>query len=491
MFLFITPLLVLSAEAMVSEMSSPLPENLVVAAMEADIALDDISVMVTPITRPNEPLINHYSNVPRTPASTQKLVTTAVALELLGADFYWFNRLYANGMVVGGTLYGDLVVVGSGDPSLTHEQLTLLFAKLYAKGVHRITGDIIIDGSLFQSVDYDVNAFDGQGLRAYNAAPSAFLVNFGTVQANFLPSGRWQGQGDTAQFIPNGAANSVAFDIKPRLANFSFPAQLVTDNTDGCRAMAFERIKLDRQSLSLDGGYTPSCGTDTMWLNFGDNDLLATKAVLATWLSFDPSFQGVVQVSHKPVPTGLLPILTSPSRSLATQIHDINQYSNNVMTEQLALSLPVYATANRYSDYPTTFTLINAWWRDKLTSPAPVMSRASGLCRDCQLTTASMVELLNYMYRSPNFAAFKTSLPIAGRTGTMKALAKRDNNNVAIDRAYIKTGRLNDVIGFAGYVDGTSGQVYAVAAIINSADVGNNPAAVEFLDKVLNVVALQ
>lgn len=474
----------------INSLSKSLPERLIQLANEAGVTLDKIGMMVTPINRPNESLIEHYAYISRTPASTQKLVTTAVALETLGANFYWHNRLYAKGAIVGKTLYGDLVVVGSGDPSLNHRALDNLFATLHSKGIHHITGDIIIDNSLFVDVEFDPFVFDGQGYRTYNAAPSAFLVNFGALQVDFLPSGTWQTKNGQAVFVPNTALDRVAVSIKPALSDFEYPTSIPA-NTNDCHPLKSSSMQLTQSSLSIDEEYSVHCGATSVWINYANNKLLAQKSIEEIWRRLDRQFAGRVLVSDEPIKTQSLPIVSQSSRSLAKQIHDINQYSNNVMTEQLALSIPVYAYHAKNSNYASAFTTIRNWWREHLTSPSPIMNRASGLCRDCEISPASMVELLNFMYRSPNFSAFQDSLPIAGETGTMRGLSERSRHNVAIGKAYIKTGRLDDVASIAGYVNARSGQVYAISIMVNDMNAGKNPKVLEFMDEALNIVAQQ
>lgn len=73
-----------------------------------------------------------------------------------------------------GTLYGDLVIQGFGDPAMTHDRLRAMLRQVEARGIRHIQGDIVIDNSAFQDVKFNINAFDGQGMRAYNAAPNAF-----------------------------------------------------------------------------------------------------------------------------------------------------------------------------------------------------------------------------------------------------------------------------------------------------------------------------
>lgn len=166
----------------------------------AGISSDDMSVLVVRLSD-HKPIIAHLNAQDRKPASTQKIIPTVLALKLLGEDFTWHTPVYYKGVLYDGVLYGDLIIKGSGDPNLTYDKLDYLLA-LVAQKVRHITGDIYIDNSLFSYVGFDGYQFDGQGAHAYNASPSAFLVNFGAVEIRFLPSGVMLSGADKS-FVPN------------------------------------------------------------------------------------------------------------------------------------------------------------------------------------------------------------------------------------------------------------------------------------------------
>ena len=175
---------------------SKLPETIQAKLAQANIPTDSMSMVVQPLTdnpqnaastAPQTPLFSYNADVPRTPASTQKLIPTYVALDSLGKDFVWQTKLYQHGFVWKGTLYGDVIVQGSGDPKLENERLYQLLAMIKAQGIKQVEGNLIIDNRQFEGVDFDVNAFDGKGLRPYNAQPNALLTNFGTVEVDLVP----------------------------------------------------------------------------------------------------------------------------------------------------------------------------------------------------------------------------------------------------------------------------------------------------------------
>lgn len=470
-----------------------LPTPIATALTGAGLSENALSVWVMPVTSNNNgvngvPVLAHLPDTPRIPASTQKLIPTAIALDVLGDDFVWHNNVYHTGVLVHGVVYGDVVLVGSGDPALTHEQLDKLLQALHDKVSH-IKGDIYIDTGRFGAVGYDPNAFDGQGERAYNAEPSAFLVNFGTIELKFTP----QAYSQTADVA-----------ILPKLSDVTVPSKIGVQA--GCQ---LPKAHLSKTHLSktnppkhiaLSGQFGVDCGTQSLWRNFGNNDELAIQAVKYTWQTHDSTFAGQVKIGKPALPAHTVPLVSLPSKPLSAQIKDINHFSNNVMTEQVALSLPLYGKkyAKGYakeqgdklpeqlvSDYPQAFAFMNQWWQQHLPTPPPIMTRASGLCYDCAVSPKALGSLLMFMTTHHHFESFWQSLPVAGRTGTMASLAKRNPTHPAIDRAWLKTGTLNDVTAIAGYVKGKDDRLYVLVVMINAKNVGFNPKAIAVLDAVL------
>ena len=124
--------------------------------------------------------------MPRNPASVIKLVTTFVALDTR-PTYRWHTGVFADGPVERGTLRGDLILKGGGDPYLVTERLWLLQREVRLKGIQHIDGDLVVDNSYFAREEHDPGAFDGQPYRAYNTLPDALLVNFQTVNFLFRP----------------------------------------------------------------------------------------------------------------------------------------------------------------------------------------------------------------------------------------------------------------------------------------------------------------
>jgi len=124
---------------------------------------------------------------PRNPASVEKMVTTLVALDILGPTYRWRTEVSLLGKVSDRVLHGDLMIKGYGDPYLVTERFWQLLREVRQLGVTKIDGDLLIDDSYFDVGNYDPAAFDHEPLRAYNVAPNALLTNFKVVRYFFRP----------------------------------------------------------------------------------------------------------------------------------------------------------------------------------------------------------------------------------------------------------------------------------------------------------------
>ena len=112
-----------------------------------------------------------YANNPDmllTPASTQKIITLAGASQALGWDDRFETTLFTNGQIERNVLHGDLIVRGSGDPTIDTERLTSWVKKLRMQGIHRVTGNIIGDDRM--TIGQDVQR---------RGTPSPPLLGFG------------------------------------------------------------------------------------------------------------------------------------------------------------------------------------------------------------------------------------------------------------------------------------------------------------------------
>jgi serine-type D-Ala-D-Ala carboxypeptidase/endopeptidase (penicillin-binding protein 4) len=445
----------LLATAAVAAPAQPLPPEVDAALARARLPREAIAAVVVDADGKAAARLSHRAEVAINPASIAKLATTFGALELLGPQFTWATPVYADGPVVDGTLRGNLYVKGLGDPKLVAERIWLLMRRVQGLGIRTIGGDIVLDHSAFETPPQDPGAFDGEPLRPYNAAPDALLLNYKSVLLTFTP---FVGQAQVQMEPP-----LAAVQLAPRVA-------LASGDCGDWRA-ALKADFSDPARIRFSGAYPLACGERTWPLAYADPRSYAARAVAGMWLQIGGSITG--QVRDGQVPQGLLPAFELQSPPLAEVIRDINKYSNNVMAQQVFLTLSLQQ--NGIGTFAASRDILRRWWRERVGGEAPAFGNGSGLSRDERITALQLAHLLQVAWASPLMPELASSLPLAGVDGTLRRARG------AAGLAHLKTGSLRDVAGVAGYVDGASGKRYVLVVIANHANANAARPAIDAL----------
>lgn len=441
--------------------------SVVVSAIPAAKSSSPAAVTLT-APPPLAPRLSHRADASSNPASVMKLVTTYAALDTLGPAYTWKNRVYVDGFVgqngLPGVLDGNLVLRGSGDPKLVLERIQDLFAQVQAKGVREVRGDIILDRSVFTVPDKNPADFDDEPLRPYNAAPDGLLVNFKSL---------------IFTFTPDAASQRVLVKAEPPIAGVEIPAELpLGAGACGNWRSALQADFSSPQKVSFAGRFAASCGPQVWAVAYSEPRAYAGRVMQAMWRASGGILTGTVREATTPRTARAL--LTAESLPLADIIADINKFSNNVMAQQVFLTL---SAQGRKGSFDASKRQVAAWWKKNLPGyQAPTIDNGSGLSRKERTTAQALTGLLQHAAASPHAAVFASSLGTAGVDGTVLRMRERNPASEALGNAQLKTGTLRDVAAVAGYATGRSGQRYSLVAIINHP---NAPAARSALDKLV------
>lgn len=420
------------------------------------------------------PRLSHRADQPMNPASVMKLITTYAALDLLGPAYTWRTPVWVNGRVVNGVLQGSVFIQGQGDPKLVLEKLWLLLRRLQGLGIHTIAGDIVLDNRAFEVPATDPAEFDGEPLRPYNAAPDALLVNFKSVVMTFAPD-------------PMANIARVQFDPPLWGVQLQTSVPLSTAKAAASGACGDYRASLkadfsDPTRIRFNGSYPASCGEKVWPVAYADPGSYNARAIEGLWRSMGGLLTGTVRYGTAPQGPATFEI-TSPT--LAEVIRDVNKFSNNVMAQQvfLTLGLPDMLTNNAkggngtnsspspVSRLPATSesarAAVHQWWQRRISATnVPSIDNGSGLSRQNLISAYQLGQLLQVAHASPNMPELMSSLPIVGVDGTLK----RSQANSA--SAHLKTGSLREVTALAGFVHAASGKRYVLVAIVNHPNAG-------------------
>ena len=418
----------------------------------------DFSAYVHEIGQP-EPLLAFNEAVPRNPASTIKLVTTFAGLESLGPAYTWKTEAFLDGEITDGTLDGDLLIKGYGDPYFVIERFWLFLRELRNRGLSTVDGDLLIDDSYFELAADRPGSFDGQPLRVYNVTPSALLVNFQSVRFSFAPD------------AVTGRVQIVA-DPMPANLNISNRLNLARG---GCRGyqngVAITVGDVDsRNPVIFSGSLPENCREYSMSRSVLQPATYTYGVFKTLWEANGGQITG--GVGSQTAPADREPFVSFTSPPLADVIRSVNKFSNNIMARQLLLTIgaELIGPPGTVEKGREAIGLVLA--SRGLALIDLHLENGAGLSRESRISARDLGRLLLDASDSRYQAEFISSFALGGLDGTLR---RRFTQEDLRGRVHLKTGRLDDVFAMAGYVYSRSGRQFIVVGIQNSKGAHQGP----------------
>lgn len=372
------------------------------------------------------------------PASLTKIVTGGAILTKIPLNKKFSTELWSKANIEGANLKGSLCLKGGGDPSFVSEKMWYLVNEFTRTGVKNIEGDLIIDGSRFDSDFFDSGRDSVRVDRAYDAPVSAISFNWNSVNIFVRP-------GPTAE-----SPARVFLDPVSDYLEMENKTKTVAKN--GVKTIEVTRIKSgDKDKIIISGSLSLNANEVVIYKSIS-NPVLWTGSHLVEFLKD----RGIVikgKVKAGECDEGSSLLASSPSKNLNEISSDMLKFSNNFVAEMLVKNLaaddlslnPKAKNASMKDGIEGIKTYL-----DKLgfVRKDYVLENVSGLTRGNRFTAKQLSQVLASIKNDfLIFPEFLSGLPIAGIDGTMKNRLKGDTATV---RA--KTGYLDGVVGLAGYI---------------------------------------
>lgn len=412
--------------------------------------------MVISITR-GDTLFAHQPDEQIVPASTMKLFTSAIALDRLGPEHAFSTDVLREGSFdpVTGTLRGNLILRGDGDPSLSPRfvrggpdaPMTMLAQFTAGAGIKRVMGDLIADASAFESRRIPEGWLTRYAGAGYAAPFSALSLDENIVIVGVTSTG----------------GNAKVF-LEPATTGLSITNTVRVVAGGGSRISA-RRVGDDRVVVS--GTIGARAGTVRYQLVVGDPVTFTAGAFRAALESQGVRIEGDLKVGR--TPEGATMVTSLPSPPLAKLVSVMNRESINHLAEMLFRNAPRGVERKGIGSAETG----NATLQEFLTrqvgarANAVVATDGSGLSVLDRVTPRAMVQLLDHAHHASWGSAFHASLPVAGES---ELLRNRMRATPAQGNLHAKTGTTNEVIGLAGYVTAENGEILAFAFLYNGRD---------------------
>ena len=401
------------------------------------------------------------------PASNQKLLTGAIAVTLLGPEFRWRTPVLLHGVQRGATFHGNVYLEGSGDPSISDalrggravSAFDDVIAALRARGIRRVVGRVLPYGDalpgLTTGYGWAWDDFDA----AYSAAIDELLFNEGEL------------------YVTVSAGRRVGAPVHVRTApTLTYPAVTVRavtrDSVAGTGADRPPRLQAAYDSL----GHTLVV-TGTLALGDSARFTVAYRhpndAFVAAFGETLAKARIVLRnrtlarrdTAGRPLDT--LAVLVSPP--FAEVLARMEKPSQNQMAELFFRTAARHITGIGTADSAQAVgaRTLASWG---VTAQDAAYRDGSGLSRHDYVTPRAIVTVLDVMRRSPHFALFRGSLPIAGVDGTIR---NRMRGTPAEGNVQAKTGTLDKARSLSGYVTTANGRLVLFAMMMNNFTVPN------------------
>jgi len=390
------------------------------------------------------PAIDFHSQQMALPASTQKVITALAALLQLGPDYRFTTTLEGYGPVKNGILQGNLVARFGGDPTLTRQQLRNMVAELRKQGIRQISGDLIIDTSVFASHDKAPGWPWNDLTECFSAPPGAAIVDRNCFSVSLYSAPK---PGDIA-FIRVASYYPVQMFSQVRtLAKGSPDAQYCElDVVPG---------ELNRFTLT---GCMPQ-RADPLPLAFAIQDGASyAGAILKSELQqADISINGTLLRQTNPTAAG-----TVLAQTYSIPLHDLLRVmlkkSDNMIADTVFRTI-----GHERFKVPGTWRAGSDAVRQILRQQAgidlgnTIQVDGSGLSRHDLLSPATMMQVLQYIGQHDQTLNFISMLPLAGYDGTL--MYRAGLHEAGVDgKVSAKTGSLQGVYNLAGFITTASGQ---------------------------------
>jgi serine-type D-Ala-D-Ala carboxypeptidase/endopeptidase (penicillin-binding protein 4) len=405
-------------------------------------------VLVADVTS-GDVLYAREADVLLNPASNVKLVTSAAALARLGPGYRFATEFLVDAPSARAPQVRTLYVRGRGDPTLVTERLWAIAGELAHLGIRKV-GDVVLDDGWFDAERYGPGYDQEEGDRSYLAPTGALSLNWNSV-AVYVGPGAARGQKGRVELEPQ----SPFFEVVNRTR---------TVGPRGRRHVTVESSLVSgRQRIVISGPVPAGSRVQPVWRRVEDPPRYLGHTLARLLELRGVKVQGAIRTGA--VPRGAKLVHVASSDTLAEIVRRLNKHSNNFVAEQLVKTLGAEAKGAPGS-WPKGVEAVGEFLATLgVPRGAYVLKNGSGLNDTNRFSARQLVTLLRAMWsRFPLQAEYVTSLPVAGRDGTIRW---RMDGTAADGHLRAKTGTLENVTSLSGYVETAGRRTLAFAVIVN------------------------
>lgn len=393
------------------------------------------------------------------PASNQKLYTLAAFLNIFGSDYRYQTPVYTAGAVTAGTLKGDLLIKGSGDPAISgtlyeddrYYVFETLYRQLKEEGIARVQGNLVADISLFDG-QYYPKGWDWYDMSFYYGVQiSPLSFNNNAVDLVVKASGK-EGETPEISWFPD-STNYVRFQNRQII---SAPDREYDE---------YYRRKLGSNEITL-GSSLPKGYLEKESLSVENPPLFFLHSFKNYLMRKGIEIDGELIISEEGIATG--PDFRKVAEHISVPVSEMvihaNKESDNFYTEMFLKKMAAEVTGKPASFEKGIEAVRSFLATMKVDTNLVIMNDGSGLAGGNFTATAELSRFLHSMKSHSGFSTFYNSLAVSGVDGT---LAWRMKSGDLYRRFRGKTGYVGGVRTLSGYLKTSSGKEVSLSIATN------------------------
>jgi D-alanyl-D-alanine carboxypeptidase/D-alanyl-D-alanine-endopeptidase (penicillin-binding protein 4) len=393
-------------------------------------------------------LYDHDSSTQETPGSNNKLETSTAAFGLLGSDYRFHTKV-----AIGN---GNLYLKGTGDPTMRAQEYDALAAAVAAKGVTKVTGDLVADDTWFDS-ERTAPDWDPSDLPySYAAGISALTVS---------PDDVYDIGSIGVDITPGATGEPVKVAVSPQTSVIKIDNEAVTGAAGSASTLSVDRVN-GTNVVKVTGSY-PADGAESDHLTTAPDPTMYAADVFRRALeAHGVEVDGTTTEAATPSTAKVLTDRQSiPLSQIATPWLKL---SNNQITETVVKAIG--RKVSGAGTWDAGLAAVTAYLKSHGVDTSQIkLTDGSGLSATNKTTPQQITNVLKSARTQSWFGTWYNALPIAGEPDPLVGgtLASRMTGTPAADNLHGKTGTLTGVTALSGYITDPNGEKLIFSSMFN------------------------